>query len=417
MLFGWVSPSQYTIQRSAFDRCVISAPPTGIPTNGGDLTLLVRKLLFFYRHNEDSKRLIWICQKLIKQNSQFIKQLAGPDRFTCLYQIKRLLGLCCRLLQQCRDENLNVALPMRMLEVFSSESTYLPVLQDAKYVASLVEQILHYMIQKGYYRSLYLLINNKLPTSIDFTDVGRVPIAKVLLENVLKPLHFTYDSCTKGSRQQVFLAFREEFLAATYTDQIFHFIIPALADPQTAFPYEVFLSTLLTDRPRQSRNSHQAPWLLYFVLTVGETYLGHLSEESMLQYLRVVQMFLPQLPVTSSGSNHQELTSDSEDDDDDITKMVTTAGDCKISVQYMTEECLKKLDTKQQTNLLLSMVWRDSASEEVFTLMASICHTLMVQHRMMVPKVRLLYSLAFNARFLRHLWYLISSMTTKMITG
>ncbi len=44
-------------------------------------------------------------------------------------------------------------------------------------------------------------------------------------------------------------------------------------------------------------------------------------------------------------------------------------------------------------------------------------HTLMVQHRMMVPKVRLLYSLAFNARFLRHLWFLISSMSTRMITG
>lgn len=63
-------------------------------------------------------------------------------------------------------------------------------------------------------------------------------------------------------------------------------------------------------------------------------------------------------------------------------------GDGRISVQYITEECLKKLDTKQQTNTLLNMVWRDSASEEVFTLMASICHILMVQHRMMVPKVR-----------------------------
>lgn len=30
---------------------------------------------------------------------------------------------------------------------------------------------------------------------------------------------------------------------------------------------------------------------------------------------------------------------------------------------------------------------------------------------------RLLYSLAFNARFLRHIWHLITSMTTKMITG
>lgn len=36
-----------------------------------------------------------------------------------------------------------------MLEVFSSEDTYLPVLQDASYVVSVIEQILHYMIQNG----------------------------------------------------------------------------------------------------------------------------------------------------------------------------------------------------------------------------------------------------------------------------
>lgn len=38
---------------------------------------------------------------------------------------------------------------MRMLEVFSSENTYLPVLRDASYVVSIIEQILHYMIQNG----------------------------------------------------------------------------------------------------------------------------------------------------------------------------------------------------------------------------------------------------------------------------
>lgn len=54
-----------------------------------------------------------------------------------------------RLLQSCSDDSLNVALPMRMLEVFSSENTYLPVLQDASYVASVIEQILHYVIQNG----------------------------------------------------------------------------------------------------------------------------------------------------------------------------------------------------------------------------------------------------------------------------
>lgn len=409
---------QYSIQRSEFDRCANLAQSGGTVsiTSGTNLTLLVRQLLFFYRQKEDSKRLIWMCQNLIKQSSQFVKQLDGPDRLTCLFQIKRLLGLCCRLLQNCNDDSLNVALPMRMLEVFSSENTYLPVLQDANYVASVFEQILHYMVQKGYYRSLYLLINNKLPSSIEYSDVARVPIAKILLENVLKPLHFTYSSCPEGARQQIFAAFTEEFLAAPFTDQIFHFIIPALADVQTLFPYELFLNALLTES-RRSRKSDRAPWLFYFVLTVGETYLGSLSEEGLLVYLRVLQTFLSQLPVSATGANCQDATSDSEDEDEEISKMMTIPGDGRISVQYITEECLKKLDTKQQTNTLLNMVWRDSASEEVFTLMASICHTLMVQHRMMVPKVRLLYSLAFNARFLRHLWYLISSMTTRMITG
>ncbi|KAF2984022.1 hypothetical protein EK904_008062, partial [Melospiza melodia maxima] len=401
----------YSIQRSEFDRCASLAQSGGAfsTANGANLTLLVRQLLFFYRQNEDSKRLVWMCQNLIKQSSQFVKQLDGPDRLTCLFQIKRLLGLCCRLLQNCNDDSLNVALPMRMLEVFSSENTYLPVLQDVSFVTSLIEQILHYMVQKGYYKSLYLLINNKLPSSIEYSDVSRVPIAKILLENVLKPLHFTYSSCPEGARQQIFAAFTEEFLAAPFTDQIFHFIIPALADVQTIFPYELFLNALLLAESGCSRGSDQAPWLFYFVLTVGETHLGEQAEWTIHGFFHVgVNMlcissawfiakkkgqfvdentFLSQLPVSAAGTDCQDANSDSEDEDEEISKMTTTPGDGRISVQYITEECLKKLDTKQQTNTLLNMVWRDSASEEVFTLMASICHTLMVQHRMMVPKI------------------------------
>ncbi|XP_036720049.1 ubiquitin-protein ligase E3C isoform X4 [Balaenoptera musculus] len=377
---------QYSIQRSAFDRCASLSQPGGTFSiaSGPNLTLL---------------------------------QLDGSERLTCLFQIKRLMSLCCRLLQNCNDDSLNVALPMRMLEVFSSESTYLPVLQDASYVVSVIEQILHYMIQNGYYRSLYLLINSKLPSSIEYSDLSRVPIAKILLENVLKPLHFTYNSCPEGARQQVFTAFTKEVLAAPFTEQVFHFVIPALADVQTVFPYEPFLNALLSIEGPRSKTSGGAPWLFYFVLTVGENYLGTLSEEGLLVYLRVLQTLLSQLPVSPANTSCQDSASDSEDESGETDTQTSAPEDGRLSVPYITEECLKKLDTKQQTNTLLNLVWRDSASEEAFTLMAAICHTLMVQHRVMVPKARLLYSLAFNARFLRHLWFLISSMTTRMITG
>ncbi|KAJ8376784.1 hypothetical protein SKAU_G00073640 [Synaphobranchus kaupii] len=359
---------QYAIQRSKFDHCACSVQSgAGLPVpEGAGLSLLVRQLLFFYRQSEDSKRLIWMCQNLVKYNVQFVKLLSGAERQTCVFQIKRILGLCCRFLQTCKSDSVNVSVPLRMLEIFSSEKTYMPVLLDANCVASLIEQILHYMVHKGYYSTL--------------------------LEHTLKPLHFTYASCTPRARQYVFSAFTEEFMPSW----------PRWRERR---------GTAASARGAAQR----APWLFYFVLAVGETCLDTLSEEGLLLYLRALQSLLPLLPV-SETSSRQEVTSDSEDEEDNV-KALSTPEDSRISVRLITEECLRKLDTKQQTNALLNLVWRDSASEEVFTMMASICHTLMVQHRMMVPKVRLLYSLAFNARFLRHLWHLITSMTTKIITG
>lgn len=58
---------------------------------------------------------------------------------------------------------------------------------------------------------------------------------------------------------------------------------------------------------------------------------GTLSEEGMLKYLRVLQMFLCQLPV-STGTNHQELNSDSEDEDENVSKMVTTIVSANVNL-------------------------------------------------------------------------------------
>uniref|UniRef100_A0A3Q1IVH1 Ubiquitin-protein ligase E3C n=1 Tax=Anabas testudineus TaxID=64144 RepID=A0A3Q1IVH1_ANATE len=395
---------QYAIQRAKFDECVSQTQAGGAQhvLDGPGLCLLSRQLIFFYRQTVDAHRLTWLCQNLVKHNSQFVKLLTGPQKQTCIFQIKRILGFCCRIMQNCKDDSLNVAVPMRMLEIFSSERTYLLVIPDANYVASLLEQILHYMVQKGYYRSQYILVNHRLPSSLEYSNAPSIPLASTLLEHILKPLHFTYSSCTTGARQFVFAAFTEEFISAPFTEQIFHFFIPALSDLRLSFPFEAFLSSLQATIGSSSAAHSQAPWLFYFVLSVGENCLG--------EWYSLKEKSLPFFPIKELPTLKHVLAFN-------LHLFLLCQDDSRISVQLITEECVHKLDTKQQTNALLNLVWRDSASEEVFTMMASICHTLMVQHRLMVPKVRLLYSLAFNARFLRHLWHLITSMTTTMITG
>ncbi|XP_047672837.1 ubiquitin-protein ligase E3C-like [Tachysurus fulvidraco] len=402
---------QYNIQRSHFDRCVCESSGSTLP-DSSLLTLLIHSLLFFYDNSKDTPRLIWLCQNVVKHHAQFVKLLAGPERNMCVFQIKRLLGHCCRLLQLCEDEGVNVAVPMRMLEVFTSERTYLPPLQDNSAAAALTEQVLHYMVQKGYYRMLYMLANHKFPSSLDYSDAPSHPLAHTLLEHTLKPLHFMYSSCPKGARQLVFSAFIEDFISPPFTEQMFHFFVPALADRRLSFPFQDFLFSLQATISLLDQAQCHAPWLFYFVLSLGEMGLDSLSEEGLLLYLSSLQALLSLLPVSESDTR-DDIARDSENEDNS-TKPVKD--DNRMSVQLITQLCLQKLDSLLQMNSLLSLVLRDSASEDVFIMMASICHTLLVQHCMMMPRVRLLSSLAFNTRFLRHLWHLITSMRTKMRT-
>lgn len=131
---------QYAIQRARFDECVRQTQAGGAQhvLDGPGLCLLARQLIFFYRQTVDAHRLVrmlylfdalqllayvlfhkcyysqwhnlyftncfcfcvfvktWLCQNLVKHNSQFVKLLLGPQKQTCIFQIKRILGFCCR---------------------------------------------------------------------------------------------------------------------------------------------------------------------------------------------------------------------------------------------------------------------------------------------------------------------------------
>lgn len=64
--------------------------------------------------------------------------------------------------------------------------------------------------------------------------------------------------------------------------------------------------------------------ILLTVLYFNICPVGSLSEEGLLVYLRVLQTFLSQLPVSAAGTNCQDANSDSEDEDEEISKMTTT---------------------------------------------------------------------------------------------
>lgn len=66
-----------------------------------------------------------------------------------------------------------------------------------------ISLILIFILCVGYYRSLYIMVNNRLPASLEYSGAPTIPLASTLLEHILKPLHFTYSSSTTGARYVV----------------------------------------------------------------------------------------------------------------------------------------------------------------------------------------------------------------------
>lgn len=100
----------------------------------------------------------------------------------------------------------------------------------------------------------------------------------------------------------MFAAFTEEFISAPFTEQIFHYFIPALSDLHVSFPFEAFLSSLKATIDSSSSAQSQAPWILYYVLSAGENCLGWWLSVDVV-YTSIF-LFFNILPVLVKGNKH-----------------------------------------------------------------------------------------------------------------
>lgn len=104
---------------------------------------------------------------------------------------------------------------------------------------------------------------------------GEVTTPRCVGKVTYDPLSYSSPNVSLSSRRQfVFAAFTKEFISPPFTEQIFHFFIPALSDVRLSFPFEAFLSSLQVTIGSSSAPQSQAPWLFYFVLSAGENCLG-----------------------------------------------------------------------------------------------------------------------------------------------
>ncbi|XP_015782602.1 ubiquitin-protein ligase E3C [Tetranychus urticae] len=383
------------------------------------LTNTCQRLLLFYHPSSDGSRLLSLGQTFIKLKSLVIECLL-QDPIQWSHRIRKLLfanikQLCLSLKT---DNNLSVAVPLRLIEVYTTLETYTP-LGDVKKGQRMLTNIWTYLASNGYFHYLREIIDSKVPEPYEETIKAPTPIADSLFNLIVRPLDLD-GSCSETVNSTIVLKFFSEFLSGPLSPQVKLHVIPKLIHqiPASLTPSSILSSIYpgrLPDSEDQVNGMHSLAlkcdlWQLYNVVALVSPQLHLMSKSDKFRYLIILQVLCQYLPEQNIESP--------EDEDEDVE--MTDPGENR---EYMIDQelivvanqIIQLINEVPHVNCLISLVDTKSPNKILLIALSSVCHALLFFHKFALHQFRLLYTLAFKPSFLRHLWSYIIQISTPSI--
>ncbi|GAB1868523.1 HECT-type E3 ubiquitin transferase [Camponotus japonicus] len=368
-----------------------------------ELVPYLRKLLFFYNHILDANRLIWVLQHFLKHQRDIkLKSLSSSQ---WLWRLRWILRMCMRYnTETLPDGAYSLAIPLRVLEVFTTREDTEKVLRENSYWH--LESIFVYLIQHNYFEQLRKLLDAKVPLMVEATSVAPTPISKCLLDMIKRPL----DLISYVDRKEDFstLVLRElckSIFSPRLSDPVRMFIVPALAEFKD-FPYVQLIACVNRFQLEPTIN------LLYCILSLDSfnQFAWCKSEDALTNYLQVLASLSSTIVMVEQNVSEQQADNDSDNESDGN---VTDQEQADIL-----RKCVEMLNEQQRVNCILSTI-EHSQSDPAALLqpLCRLCHHLLITNKLAVHKYKLLYMLAFKPMFLKHLWTNLTSIRQTSLFG
>ncbi|CAH0727473.1 unnamed protein product, partial [Brenthis ino] len=385
------------------------------------ITLLLSKILFFFDDKKDCTRLVSVSQLLLKQWKRVLQRCGSS------IQIRRLLALHLRLLRN--DNEIPLAVPLRMFEVFTSVSSAEDSMNCDEAVNKIGATFL-YLIKRGYFQDLRQLLCKKTPPLYGPSPNPPTPLCGALLDLLERPLQLTTHVNVPEYDDTVMTEFTSSFLCNPYPEPVEMYIIPAMThNSHRSFPFLPLLQCLTEHKFSSGKISNDS-WLLHTILTLEPP--GFATEiqkldNTRLPHNRIVLEYLKIIANLTVNVCNKQITYDYEDslysketaaDNDDDSDSENEPNPTSVREQMLLTKCIEILNEPDRCIMVTcSQITESDLSDEFLDSMSKICHNLLLSHRMALHKYRLLYTLAFKPIFLRGLWHWLSGMSHQSSFG
>lgn len=179
-----------------------------------------------------------ICQQILRNPARLLQHSAHDSVW--LLRICKLLDAC--LVQLTLPQSAQ-AIPLRMLETFTTVAAVERYVEDETLLYKYLERVFAFLIARNYFGRLRQLLDEKCPPLDGETLHAPNPLAEALLQLLLRPLAVA-SRLPVGEQSQLFCRnFISEILAMPHTEPIRYFVLPCLAE-STEFPFALLLHSL-----------------------------------------------------------------------------------------------------------------------------------------------------------------------------
>lgn len=388
------------------------------------LEFLLKRILFFYYHKNqrDGERLIFLSQFLIKNPSLLLTNAIAESLW--LYRTKKLLFLCT---QQICVQSLPPSIPFRMLEIFTSEEQLSKHLNDKAVIGRFLENVFTYLVKRNYFKLVRQMIDEKVPPLYEPVVSPPNALSETLYQMIMQPLKLV--NSLNGCSKQIILSFIESVMSSEFSDPIKYFVIPSLANNPT-FPFTFLIKYLaetidcvdmddMTDSSgTQPSKTIATSYLLNALLKLDRLHRDELNGvDNLTNYIKIIASMsstINRLPRRTGPAVFK--TDDSSDSDSDSESAGNQIVD-SVSVQEIEIllDILAMLNDPGRSRLIIENIEEYFLNEPpILHCICKIAHHIMMYHQIGAFDNRFLSMLTFKPKFIRRLWYMLTSQSSQL---
>ncbi|XP_067628842.1 ubiquitin-protein ligase E3C [Eurosta solidaginis] len=426
------------------------------------LGYLLRRLIFFYsnRESKDGERLIEVCQQLLRHPERLLRN--SSTEFIWLHRLKKLLDIC---ITQMTLPQTSPAIPLRMLEIFTSATVLEQYMEDEARVQAYLGVVFSFLMRHEYFGRLRQLMEAKCPPLDGETLHAPSPFAEALFQLMLRPL------LLKSKISGIYEDFCKHILAKPFSDSIRNYVLPSLAECPD-FPFSQLIQQLATanqteqmqvDLPSDCTSSHPttftgvpssnkqtaltaknvyneqsgifSSYLLNAILILDRKHLDSILEHNLVgDYIKIIAeisgkiLQLPKSTLKLSTAHHQRMDADeSSDDDDEEDEIIRRSHRQKSNFDLdlgppplssdekaVLLECINLLNDSQRVRILTELTDIYLNDLRVLYALCEVCHNLMIYNKQAIFEYKLLYTLAFMPNIVRTIWFTLTAQSSQL---